>query len=252
MSDFIPADRLIAEIQIDLGFDTEKMTPTITRWIYEAILRIGVPKCIIEKKIIKISDLAIQKPSDFVGLKRLNLINRTESGTGLNLIDTAVNNLICVEPKYDSCISCCDDQETCCPDYIMSEKVNSFYFSSNCTAFTHVILEYYAAPIDEDNKPLVPLSADEAVKAYVTYKWMKRKRIKSMGKSTASRNNPVGITDVRDALMYWEQKRTQAEAGGLSINTRQLRQLGDHLAFNVLNIYPPKLSSCYDKFFRNI
>lgn len=251
MAHFLDIDQFLASVQVDSGFSTSALESTIIRWSYEGLNQVGTPKSIIKQEKIKIKDLKITKPQGFVGLKRILLMKLSSSDVGLEILSSEKKIGGCYEPQYVDCISCCDSPVSCCPEYQVSEMTHSFYFSDSVEVFTHALVEYYAAPLDENNKPMIPLSAEEAIRAYIDLKWLKRKRRMSMGKSTASRNNPVGVTDVRDALMYFEQKRTQAQAASIELSPSKLKQIGSYLRYDVLNTFPTKLNGCYASFLKS-
>lgn len=250
MTEFIPIKEAVANIQVDLGFDQERLTPVIRRWIYEAIMEIGIPQCIINTKKLRIKDLKIDKPKDFIGLSRIFLMKDATHNLQLNISSTTTVAENCVEPIYNKNINCCDVKySSCCQDYEVGETLNTFYFSSNSEEFTHAVLVYYGAPVDEDNNPLVPWTAREAILAYATYKHLQRLRLKYASASAASRNNPVNLTDLQLAQNEWKVQRRTAESRLINVNVQKLKEVGHKLMYEVTNAYPPPLRSCYRNFF---
>ena len=254
MEEYLPIEELIADIQVDLGFQVEKLRPQITRWIYEAINQIGVQRMIPKTVKKSISCLKVEKPIDYVGLVHVYLTN---------------SNGACVEPLYDESLECCRVSDpmhpyqyynydghsgygcldACAPYFSVSQTEKTFQFSSNVgEAFDKAIIQYYSCPVDEKGMPLVPSFCREAVWSYVTYKYYYM--IRNQHINAPSRYNPVNLGHLTELRSNWKIERASAEGILASpMNSRQVQEIGDALMYEVSNAYPPRLVKCYRSFF---
>ena len=211
--EFFPINEIIAQIQVDLGFSQDKYYSIIKRWIYEAMREIGTGRTEITSKVVAVDNLSVKKPLDYITLAHLFLP-----------CDVDGNNY-CIEPEYVMNTCCHLNRPKCDNRYKVSEADNSFYFSNSMKDIKKVELVYYSAPVDEDGNPKVPFFMREAVTAYCTHKLTQRKRLQNSA-STASRMNPVSMSDIQYFKNEWERLKHSARASMKYPKTGAINQIG--------------------------
>jgi hypothetical protein len=214
MSFFSP-NEIIASLQLDSGYDTEKFKTDFRRWVYIAMAEIGGGYTYIKHSaVLKLdNNLTVQTPVDLLRLSHAYLI------------DTEGNSH---EPYYADTIDCAHIEKCHIRDETLtisqSEDKRYFQFSSQARKFVGVKLKYYFHPY-EDDLPMIPLFAYDAIALYVDYmnKKMTRSKYQQMG---ASRNNPVLHSEVMDFRRLWLVSRQDATAKLCSPGFATLMQIG--------------------------
>ena len=112
-----------------------------------------------------------------------------------------------------------------------------------------MILDYYAAPVDDDGEPLVPSLAWQAVKAYVIYShklWMRNR----FQHSVPSKNNPVALSELQMAQNNWFLALAAAQAELVKPRgIGQLREIGEAYIYSFTNEWPIGLNSCCKSYY---
>lgn len=231
-------DQFINEISIDLGFDVPKLKPVIKRWAYQAVSKMGIAYLNIKKKEYTNLTVPLEKPDDFVKADHIFFV-QSDGG--------------CVEPYYNDNICCGSTDIWNMIDngyyaigefrgtrWSVDETMTHFTLPSDAkTAFSKVLLIYWAVPIDNEGDPMIPEIAKDAVFAYVKWKYLNRTRGQRM---TAAGRNPVALSQ----LNWWHEKWKNeyfAVIGEINCpGPRQMKEIGEFLLFGVPNDFPPLLT----------
>jgi len=222
----------VAALLQDLGLSSSKDKPKIKRWVYESLNSVNLYILCRSTEMVKLGPdtTFIDFPKDFVSLQGIKLKINQQCGC-------KKSSCACVEPYYDT--SCnCKNTKSCCPDFTVSMEKDGFNLSSNIAdCFTHIEFCYYACPLDEDGSPLVYEKYFEYIRAYVDYHYLKYLRRKNNAKNR-SRDNPVNLTDIREALIYLEAKRSEARSKMKKEGIKPaLKQIGEKWLYSA-NTFP--------------
>lgn len=172
---------IIAEAQEELGLSDDNEKPIFTTWAYEAQREIGTSMLNFKDTgWLPLTDGVVDKPCDLLAPLRVEL-----SQDGQNCI------IPYISPDFVKCNSC----ENCYSKCTIhgGENAKTFYFSTDCTQYNQARILYAAIPVDECGSPLIDEVAGRAVKQYIAYMYLKRKRRMMVGDNAQIPQSEIGV-----------------------------------------------------------
>lgn len=156
--------QLLAEVILELGLPDDNDTPILKVWAKEGMGEIGNSRLQgKETDWMLVSDLAVTKPKDMIAPLKVML---------------SIDKKHCITPQISEKIircGCCENTRSQC-EVTMGETNAEFYFSSNALKYNACKIIYIGTPVDEDGEPLIEDDAKRAVKQYISYMMLNRKR----------------------------------------------------------------------------
>jgi hypothetical protein len=184
---FLTLDEVVANAMTVIPDAKKEMRPYFDQWAWLALREIGPAKENVNVATLTLEDLSFKKPDDYV------------SAIDLSLFDT--NNQ---EIKYHLRSGKQRIHQVDAPlSFIeLSDGEHYYYVSSNAADFNlnHALLRYYAMPLDENGRPVVPDYMTVAIMAFCRYMWALR----------SSANN--GATDLAERTWRIEKARASSNA----------------------------------------
>ena len=182
---------IVATAQDKLGEDNINSTGRFTQWGYQSVISMGLEYIKTEETKVAVIKGVIQKPKDFVSLRRLDLCgddriyvsldwNGFMDACGANSENTSIR----IEPQPDT-----------------------WTVSSNGAEYTEAYIKYFAIPQDDDGFPLVPNYAYEAVEQFIIFTATARLRRRLPLKSRGQ----IPMSEVESEKAYWLWLRRKAK-----------------------------------------
>jgi len=230
---YINIDQFVAGVQDDLAFKRNIRKGTLIRWTYFALSELEEHMSHSKQVDLPLVDCKVMKPADLVAVDSIFLVDG--------------NN--CVEPFSDKIVFCCDIPKRCGKTYRVEENLDFYLFSSNVKdKFDTVRIKYYAIPLDENGRPMVPLQAAESAYRYIRLKYLEMLREKD--RSKAARSNSVPVSEIRLAEVRWfNARRGYNGETAKPTSFRNLLEQMDKVTYDISNSFPPTLAKCCSSFY---
>lgn len=185
---------LIAEAQKELGVADDAETPWFRTLTYEAVREIGASLINVkETDWTSVQGLQVEKPCDLISPIRL-VLSKDKCKIVIPYID----------PAFIRCRTCENSYQSNCA-IVGGETDTHYYFSDNASEFIYSKLWYVGAPIDEDGNPIIDERAARAVKQYIVYMYLKRKRRMMVGD-----NAQIPQSEIAAEYDLWVRLRGEA------------------------------------------
>lgn len=189
----ISIQSVIAEAQKELGVADDADAPWFRTLAYEAVREIGSGELNIkETDWSSVLDLSVEKPCDLISPIRLLLSK-----------DKCKIIVPYISPDFIRCRTC---ENTLSKSQVVGgENSTHYYFSSDASEYIYSKLKYVCAPIDDCGNPIVDERAARAVKQYIAYMYLKRKRRMMVGD-----NAQVPQSEIAAEYDLWVRLRKEA------------------------------------------
>lgn len=230
---YLDISEYITELQDDLGMQPGKNSVRIARWIFDALREIQMHyhHHLERTSRVLLEGSNVAKPRDLLIVRHVYLVN--DAGK-------------CEEPLMDESIECCRRSVSTVPkmnNITVNDQAGRYVFSSNVTEtdFTHALIVYLSAPLDEQGMPMVWAFAKEGVSAYVQLRHLKRKR--SFFQAANTKKNPIPLSEIETVRRDWENKRSEARVSMIGPSSpRELLEVGDRWIYGA-PFFPMRISN---------
>ena len=189
----ISIKHVIAEAQKELGLSDDTDFPWFKMLSYEAMREIGSSLLHVkETEWGAVQDLKILKPCDLISPVKLVL-----SKDKCNIIVPFIS------VDFLKCSGCENAHSKC--TIVGGEDSTHYYFDSDALEYQWYKLRYVAMPIDDCGDPLIDERAARAVKQYIAYTFLKRKRRMMVGD-----NSQIPQSEIQAEYDLWVRLRKEA------------------------------------------
>ena len=205
----ISIEHIISEVQEELGLIDDNETPIFRTWAYEAQREIGTSEINFkDSDWLPLIDGVVQKPCDLLAPLKIEIS-----------IDKNSCIIPYIAPDFVKC-DCCENCRSTC-DIVGGETPTTFFFSSDASQYVYARILYVSIPVDDCGDPLIDERAARAVKQYIAYMYLKRKRRMYVGD-----NAQIPQSEISVEYDLWRVLRKEAMGRMKMPNPTDMKWLG--------------------------